>query len=161
MPSKKRKDRRKKKSTPEKPITPYGETSTIPNCQTSSTNPSTGMGINPRVHTHINAKSRNPPRGHSGGGLFCYHISRGKSLLKQWRNVISLSSLVQAVILRTRWLKKTSMVFWNCCSLPVPQCRQKHLSRCFQGRWFLTYSLFMDQLTQFRIYLSLTLFYLP
>ena len=81
-------------------------------------------------------------------GLFCCHIIRGESLQKRKRSVTSLQNQIQVVMIRTRWLKKTSLVCWKCCSFQVPCCKEeKHLSQDSRGRCCLTRTSFTDQVT--------------
>ena len=80
-------------------------------------------------------------------GLFCCHIFGGKSLLKRKRSVTSLQNQIQVVMIRTRWLKKTSLVCWKCCSFQVPCCKEeKHLSQDSRRRWCLTRTSYTDYL---------------
>ena len=81
-------------------------------------------------------------------GLFCCHTFGGKSLQKGKRSVTSLQNQIQVVMIRTRWLKKTSLVCWKCCSFQVPCCKEeKHLSQDSRGRCCLTRTSFTDQVT--------------
>ena len=81
-------------------------------------------------------------------GLFCCHIFGGKSLQKGKRSVTSLQNQIQVVMIRTRWLKKTPLVCWKCCSFQVPCCKEeKHLSQDSRGRCCLTRTSFTDQVT--------------
>lgn len=83
-------------------------------------------------------------------GLFCCHIIRGESLQKRKRSVTSLQNQIQVVMIRTRWLKRASLVCWKCCSLPVLCCRQEHVSQGSQERWCPTHTSFTDQVTDTR-----------